>query len=107
MVGPTAALTGCNAPSQELVAEAAKLNANPDIVRAVAAEMAAALSGPGDHDGGGGEEEQAFRPYEIVRGVDLLSEPFSVANGLLTQTLKIKRNVVAERFAKAVAGLYM
>jgi long-chain acyl-CoA synthetase len=36
----------------------------------------------------------------------LLDEPFSVENGLLTQTLKMKRNVVSHRYAAAIAAMY-
>lgn len=104
MVGPTAVLTGCNATPQELAAEAAKLNADPGIVRAVASEVAAALSP--DEEENQGEDDVAFRPWEQVKGVYLLLEPFTVANGLLTQTLKIRRNVVADRYAKEVEGIY-
>ncbi len=104
MVGPTAVLTGCVATSAELAAEAAKLNANPAIVRAVAAEAAAALSS--SEEDGDGDDGVTFRPWEQVKGVYLLLEPFNAANGLLTQTLKIRRNVVAERYAKEIEGLY-
>jgi long-chain acyl-CoA synthetase len=103
MLGPTAVLTGCVATTAELAAEAAKLNANPEIVRAVAAEAAAALS---SSEGEGDDGEVTFRAWEQVKGVYLLLEPFTVANGLLTQTLKIRRNVVAERYAKEIGGLY-
>jgi long-chain acyl-CoA synthetase len=103
MVGPTAVLTGCAATSQELAAEAAKLNANPAIVRAVMGQVAAALA-PGDGEGDG--EEGPFRPWEQVKGVHLLLEPLGVTNGLLTQTLKVRRNVVAERYAREVEGIY-
>lgn len=102
MVSPTAVLTGCAATSQELAAEAAKLNANPAIVRAVMGQVAAALA-PGD---GEGEEEGPFRPWEQVKGVHLLLEPLGVTNGLLTQTMKVRRNVVAERYAREVEGIY-
>lgn len=33
-------------------------------------------------------------------------EPFTTSNGLITQTLKTKRNVVAERFGKEIDALY-
>jgi long-subunit acyl-CoA synthetase (AMP-forming) len=113
MVGPTAVLTGCAASAQELAAEAAKLNADPAVVRAVASEVAAALSSPSSSSSssslegdGDGEGEVVFRPWEQVKGVCLLVEPFTVANGLMTQTLKVRKNVVLERYAKEVDGIY-
>ena len=96
MVGPSAVLQGCRASAGELVAEAAKLNADHAIVGAVAHEVAAALA----------QDREEFRPWEQVKGVHLLLEPFTVANGLLTQTLKTRRNVVQERYAKQIRTIY-
>jgi len=36
----------------------------------------------------------------------LIDEPFSVDNGLLTPTLKLKRRVVTERYQVLLDGLY-
>jgi long-subunit acyl-CoA synthetase (AMP-forming) len=36
----------------------------------------------------------------------LLIEPFTIENGLLTQTLKMRRNVVAEHYATIIQGLF-
>jgi long-subunit acyl-CoA synthetase (AMP-forming) len=36
----------------------------------------------------------------------LMDEPFSVENGLLTQTLRMKRNVVSDRYAATIATMY-
>ena len=33
-------------------------------------------------------------------------EPFTTTNGLITQTLKTKRNVVTERFSEEIDALY-
>ncbi|MEB3266682.1 MAG: AMP-binding protein [Cyanobacteriota bacterium] len=45
------------------------------------------------------------RPDERLAGVALV-EPFSIENGLLTQTLKQRRDRIAERDATAIEGLY-
>ncbi|MFM7086824.1 MAG: AMP-binding protein [Cyanobium sp.] len=45
------------------------------------------------------------RPDERLAGVALV-EPFTIENGLLTQTLKQRRDRIAERDATAIAGLY-
>jgi long-chain acyl-CoA synthetase len=45
------------------------------------------------------------RPDERLAGVALV-EPFSIDNGLLTQTLKQKRDRIADRDASAIASIY-
>lgn len=47
-----------------------------------------------------------FPGYAKVNRVLLLLEPWSVENGLLTPTLKIKRAEVAQRFAAQIKQLY-
>ena len=47
-----------------------------------------------------------FPGYAKIRRVALLLEPWSVDNGLLTPTLKVKRQKVAERFAAEIESLY-
>lgn len=48
----------------------------------------------------------AFPGYAQVRAVYLTCEPWTVENGLLTPTLKIKRDVVAQRFTEQIKSLY-
>jgi len=45
------------------------------------------------------------RPDERLAGVALVA-PFSLENGLLTQTLKQKRDRISERDASAIASIY-
>ncbi len=40
----------------------------------------------------------AFRKYEQVSNVYVTLEPFAMANGLLTQSYKVKRDFVAKRY---------
>ncbi len=47
-----------------------------------------------------------FPGYAKVRRVLLLTEPWSIENGLLTPTLKIKRAKVFARYQKEIAQLY-
>jgi long-chain acyl-CoA synthetase len=44
--------------------------------------------------------------YERVRRVALLPEEFSIDSGELTPTLKVKRNVIDERYGEIIADLY-
>lgn len=52
------------------------------------------------------EQIKDFPGYAKVRRVLLLTEPWSIDNGLLTPTLKIKRATVVARFEKEIAQLY-
>jgi long-chain acyl-CoA synthetase len=47
-----------------------------------------------------------YRADDRIGSFRLLTEPFSADNGLLTQTLKVKRNVVADRYAALIAAMY-
>jgi long-chain acyl-CoA synthetase len=44
--------------------------------------------------------------YEQIRRFVLLPEPFSIANGDLTDTLKIRRKRVAQHYAEQIASMY-
>ena len=44
--------------------------------------------------------------YEKVKRFVLLTEPFSLERGELTNTLKIRRKVINEHFAEAIASMY-
>jgi long-chain acyl-CoA synthetase len=44
--------------------------------------------------------------YEMIKRVHLLSEPFSVANNMLTQKLSMKRRVISEAYHDAIKALY-
>ncbi|MEW6352748.1 MAG: long-chain fatty acid--CoA ligase [Pseudomonadota bacterium] len=49
---------------------------------------------------------QTFPGYAKVRRVALLNEPWTIENGLLTPTLKTKRNVVMQRYAGVIEELF-
>lgn len=49
---------------------------------------------------------RGFPGYAHVRRVLLMQEPWATENGLLTPTLKLKRDKVAERFAAQIKQLY-
>jgi len=49
---------------------------------------------------------RGFPGYAKVNRVLLLREPWSIENGLMTPTLKVKRSAVASRFAEQIKQLY-
>ncbi|MBM0741616.1 AMP-binding protein [Phormidium sp. CLA17] len=48
-----------------------------------------------------------FRPDDRIGPFRLISEPFSIDNGLLTQTLKIRRNVVMDRYQGMINEMFV
>ncbi len=51
------------------------------------------------------EKNREFASFETIKDFRLLPE-FSIENGLLTPTFKVKRNVALERFADLIDGMY-
>jgi long-chain acyl-CoA synthetase len=52
------------------------------------------------------KDDAGFRPFEYIHSVRLIEEPFTAENGLLTQTLKPKRNVISARFARVIDSMF-
>lgn len=50
--------------------------------------------------------QQDLANYEKVKRFILLPDPFTIANGELTNTLKVKRRVVYERYAEQIEKMY-
>ncbi|NP_001310697.1 long chain acyl-CoA synthetase 7, peroxisomal [Ricinus communis] len=51
-------------------------------------------------------KEAQLRGFEFAKAVTLVPEPFSLENGLLTPTFKIKRPRAKEYFEKAISNMY-
>lgn len=64
---------------------------------------------PWVHELVGGEIEKVnsrLAQYETIKRFALLDHDFTFDGGQLTYTLKLKRRVIAERYAKVIEGLY-
>ncbi|MDH5631473.1 MAG: long-chain fatty acid--CoA ligase [Gammaproteobacteria bacterium] len=48
----------------------------------------------------------SFPGYAKIAAVTVVSEPWTVENGLLTPTMKLKRNVMEQRFANEIESMY-
>lgn len=84
-------------PDPELLAAAsATLNGRPEVVEAVLAEVKRLIR----------EAPCGFQAWEQVARVHLILEPFTMENGLMTQTLKIKRDVVATQYVREIEAMY-
>lgn len=51
-------------------------------------------------------KQAQLRGFEFVKAVTLVAEPFTLENGLLTPTLKVKRPQAKAFFAAAIADMY-
>lgn len=76
----------CEAACKRLVEASNDLRSNQDVLKKVQADVKAATSGG------------TFRQWEQVNSVYVTLEPFAMANGLLTQSFKVKRDFVAKRY---------
>lgn len=53
------------------------------------------------------ERQKDFASYEKIKRFTLLTEPFSMAKGELTDTLKVRRPVIAKNYAQEIAEMYI
>eukprot|EP01018_Ginkgo_biloba_P036623 Gb_32726 [translate_table: standard] len=51
-------------------------------------------------------QDAQLRGFEFAKAVTLVEEPFSLENGLLTPTFKIKRPQAKAHFSKAISDMY-
>ncbi|HEY9737757.1 MAG TPA: long-chain fatty acid--CoA ligase [Trichocoleus sp.] len=52
------------------------------------------------------QDRPGYRPDDRIGPIRLIGEPFSIENGLLTQTLKVRRNVVMERYRGMIDAMF-
>ncbi|MBW4634870.1 MAG: long-chain fatty acid--CoA ligase [Iphinoe sp. HA4291-MV1] len=52
------------------------------------------------------QNRPGYRPDDRIGPFKLILEPFSIENGMMTQTLKIRRHVVMERYRDIINGMF-
>jgi long-chain acyl-CoA synthetase len=52
------------------------------------------------------KQRAGYRPDDRIANFAFMTAPFSIADGTMTQTFKIKRNVVMQKYAEVIAQLY-
>ena len=76
----------CTSACDRLSKASVEIRSNKALVQKIAADVKKATS------------SDAFRKYEQTSDVYVTLEPFAMANGLLTQSYKVKRDFVAKRY---------
>ncbi|MEQ9481083.1 hypothetical protein [Coleofasciculus sp. F4-SAH-05] len=51
-------------------------------------------------------DRAGYRADDQITQFELIEEPFTIENGLLTQTLKIRRNLVADRYRDRIHQMF-
>jgi long-chain acyl-CoA synthetase len=52
------------------------------------------------------QNRPGYRPDDRIGSFKLILEPFSIENGMMTQTLKIRRHVITERYRDIIDGMF-
>jgi long-chain acyl-CoA synthetase len=52
------------------------------------------------------QNRPGYRSDDRIGPFKLILSPFSIENGMMTQTLKIRRNVVMERYHDIINGMF-
>jgi long-chain acyl-CoA synthetase len=52
------------------------------------------------------QDRPGYRPDDRIGPFRYIAEPFSIENGLLTQTMKVRRSVVMERYRDMIDGMF-
>jgi long-chain acyl-CoA synthetase len=74
------------------VAADEKLSLSPAVMRRVSNAVASVNSN--------------LASYETIKNFAIIDEDFSIENGLLTPTLKMKRKIISARYAELIESLY-
>lgn len=93
MIVPDAAALDAYAQKNDLPRDYKTLVAREDVQKMITGEILSAL-------------KNKYGSYEIPRKFLFLSEPFTLENGMLTQTMKLKRRVITEKFNEKIEDLY-
>ena len=47
-----------------------------------------------------------LKPFEKIKDFEVLNDNFTMANGMMSQTAKMKRNVISEKYEKPISNMY-
>lgn len=93
MIVPDFAALESYAEKNKLPKDIKTLVARDDIQKMITAEIVDAL-------------KKKYGGYEIPKKFLFLAEPFTLENGMMTQTMKLKRRVITEKYTDQLEALY-
>ena len=47
-----------------------------------------------------------YRPFEKIQYFKILNEPFTIENGLMTQTMKLRKNEIHKRYESLIQEMF-
>jgi long-chain acyl-CoA synthetase len=94
ILGGQVLVNGIQGSREELGEMEAQLQGDKAVRKALLEDIAGAMG-------------KDFQDFERIGEVAIVLEPFNMANGYLTQTLKVKRNVVADAYADKIKQMYV
>jgi len=93
MIIPDAVALKAYAQRNNLSGDVRELVEREDVRKMITQEILAAL-------------KTKYGSYEIPKKFLFVTEPFTLENGMLTQTMKLKRRVITEKFSDMIEALY-
>ncbi len=95
VVPSNAALEKCGILAKELNSGKSLTIKNPDLQALIQKEIKAYI-----------KNKSALKPFENVKKVEVLKDAFSMDNGMMSQSAKIKRNNVFEKYQNVISKMF-
>ena len=89
------ALKKCGLLAQDIKSGANLTISNPTLRELIKKEIASHIN-----------NKKNLKPFEKIKNFEVLNENFSTSNGLMSQTAKMKRNTISEKYEKPISEMY-
>ena len=89
------ALKKCGILAQDIKSGANLTISNPTLRELIKKEIASHIN-----------NKKNLKPFEKIKNFEVLNDNFSAQNGLLSQTAKMKRNNITEKYEKPISQMY-
>ncbi len=89
------ALKKCGLLAQDIKSGTNLTISNPTLRELIKKEIASHIN-----------NKKNLKPFEKIKNFEVLNESFSASNGLMSQTAKMKRNNISEKYEKPISEMY-